>query len=69
MEAATTQSTPNPGVIDEPLQLRGSIDMIERHRKTNFLRVTDHRPADRRACRPAVWTAARFLQPVISDLR
>ena len=48
MEGRDEHSTPDPAVIDGRFRLRGSIDMIERHRKTGFLRVTDHKTGKNR---------------------
>ena len=69
MEGRDAHSTPEPALIDGRFKLRGSIDMIERHRKTGFLRVTDHKTGknrtkarpDRRRRRPRA--AAGDLRP------
>ena len=49
--------------------LRGSIDLVERHRKTGFLRVTDHKTGRNRTNRgETVVDGGRVLQPVIYGL-
>ncbi len=69
MDGRDEHSTPEPALIDGRFRLRGSIDLIERHRKTGFLRVTDHKTGknrtksrpDRRRRRPRA--AAGDLRP------
>jgi ATP-dependent helicase/nuclease subunit B len=62
-------STPEPAVIDGRFKLRGSIDMIERHRRMRFLRVTDHKTGKNRTQRgQTVVDGGRVLQPVIYGL-
>jgi ATP-dependent helicase/nuclease subunit B len=58
-----------PAHIDGRFLLRGSIDLVERHRKTGFLRVTDHKTGKNRT-RPGhtVVDGGRILQPVIYGL-
>lgn len=69
MEGRDTHSTPEPALIDGRFKLRGSIDMIERHRKTNFLRVTDHKTGKNRTQEgKTVVDGGRVLQPVIYGL-
>lgn len=69
MEGRDQHSTPLPALIDGRFQLRGSIDMIERHRKTNFLRVTDHKTGKNRAQQGrTVVGGGRLLQPVVYGL-
>jgi ATP-dependent helicase/nuclease subunit B len=69
MEGRDSHSTPDPAVIDGRFRLRGSIDMIERHRKTNFLRVTDHKTGKNRTkSGQTVVEGGRVLQPVIYGL-
>ena len=41
-------SVPTPALVDGRFMLRGSIDLVERHRKTGFLRVTDHKTGKNR---------------------
>lgn len=69
MEGRDAHSTPEPAVIDGRFRLRGSIDMIERHRKTGFLRVTDHKTGKNRTrAGQTVVDGGRVLQPVIYGL-
>jgi hypothetical protein len=69
MAGRDAHSTAAPAVIDGRFKLRGSIDMIERHRKTRFLRVTDHKTGKNRTQRgQTVVDGGRVLQPVIYGL-
>lgn len=69
MAGRDDHSIATPATIAGRFQLRGSIDMIERHRKTGFLRVTDHKTGKNRT-RPGqtVVDGGRVLQPVIYGL-
>ncbi len=52
----------------EGLRLRGSIDLVERHRDTRLIRITDHktgRPPDRQ---PAYVGGGTVLQPLLYSL-
>ena len=68
-EGRDERSTPEPAIVDGRFKLRGSIDMIERHQKTGFLRVTDHKTGRNRT-RPGetVVEGGRVLQPVLYGL-
>lgn len=69
MEGRDESSSPEPALIDGRFKLRGSIDMIERHRKTNFLRVTDHKTGKNRTQEgKTVVDGGRVLQPVVYGL-
>ena len=69
LEGRDEHSTPDPALIDGRFRLRGSIDMIERHRKTGFLRVTDHKTGKNRTkAGQTVVDGGRVLQPVIYGL-
>ncbi|MEP6782455.1 MAG: PD-(D/E)XK nuclease family protein [Acidobacteriota bacterium] len=69
MEGRDEHSTPEPAMIDGRFRLRGSIDMIERHRKTRFLRVTDHKTGKNRTkSGQTVVEGGRVLQPVVYGL-
>ena len=62
-------STPEPALVDGRFKLRGSIDMIERHRQTRFLRVTDHKTGrNRTRAGQTVVAGGRVLQPVVYGL-
>jgi ATP-dependent helicase/nuclease subunit B len=63
------RSRPDPSLVDGRFQLRGSIDMIERHRQTRFLRVTDHKTGKNRTREgQTVVDGGRILQPVLYGL-
>lgn len=69
MEGRDAHSTPSPALIDGRFQLRGSIDMIERHQKTRFLRVTDHKTGKNRTrVGQTVVDGGKVLQPVVYGL-
>ena len=69
MAGRDDHSIATPATIDGRFQLRGSIDMIERHRKTGFLRVTDHKTGKNRTrSGQTVVDGGRVLQPVIYGL-
>ncbi len=62
-------SVAEPALIDGRFKLRGSMDMIERHRTTGFLRVTDHKTGKNRTrSGQTVVDGGRVLQPVIYGL-
>ncbi len=68
-EGRDAHSTPEPALVDGRFKLRGSIDMIERHQKTGFLRVTDHKTGKNRTREgQTVVDGGRVLQPVIYGL-
>lgn len=62
-------SSPEPARVDGRFLLRGSIDMVERHRQTGMLRVTDHKTGKNRT-EPGttIVSGGRVLQPVIYGL-
>ncbi|MDO8679521.1 MAG: exodeoxyribonuclease V subunit gamma [Acidobacteriota bacterium] len=63
------RSTPEPALVDGRFRLRGSIDLIERHRQTGFLRVTDHKTGrNRTKSGETIVEGGRVLQPVIYGL-
>jgi len=69
MEGRDAHSVAEPALIDGRFKLRGSIDMIERHRQTGFLRVTDHKTGKNRTrSGQTVVDGGRVLQPVIYGL-
>jgi ATP-dependent helicase/nuclease subunit B len=68
-EGRDEHSIDNPALIDGRFKLRGSMDMIERHRKTGFLRVTDHKTGKNRTkSGQTVVDGGRVLQPVLYGL-
>jgi hypothetical protein len=63
------RSTAEAAVVDGRFRLRGSIDLIERHRQTGFLRVTDHKTGrNRTKSGETIVEGGRVLQPVIYGL-
>ena len=62
-------STREPAMVDGRFRLRGSIDMVERHRQTRLLRVTDHKTGKNRT-EPGhtIVAGGRVLQPVLYGL-
>jgi ATP-dependent helicase/nuclease subunit B len=69
MAGRDEHSTAEPALVDGRFKLRGSIDMIERHRKMRFLRVTDHKTGKNRTQRgQTVVDGGRVLQPVLYGL-
>lgn len=62
-------STRDAAAVGARFRLRGSIDVIERHRETRFLRVTDHKTGRRRT-EPyrTIVHGGRILQPVVYGL-
>jgi ATP-dependent helicase/nuclease subunit B len=63
----------DPESIDDPveilgdLQLRGSVDLVERHVSGNF-RVTDHKTGKARAPKSTVVGGGKYLQPLLYAL-
>ena len=69
MDGRDEHSTAEPALVDGRFRLRGSIDMIERHRKTKFLRVTDHKTGkNRTSVGKTVVDGGKVLQPVVYGL-
>ena len=64
-EGRDPRSVPNPVVIDDKFVLRGSVDLIERHRELDVLRVTDHKTGKNRSNADLVIGGGAVLQPVL----
>ena len=62
------KSRREPVKIDGRFILRGAIDLIERRRGTNILRVTDHKTSKNRSARGSVLGHGQQLQPVLYSL-
>jgi ATP-dependent helicase/DNAse subunit B len=63
------RSAPHPALVDGRFRLRGSIDMVERHRQTGMLRVTDHKTGRNRTTQgQTVVQGGKVLQPVLYGL-
>lgn len=52
----------------EGLQLRGSIDLVERHRQTRLIRITDHKTGKPPERQPAFVGGGTVLQPLLYSL-
>ncbi|HKE58010.1 MAG TPA: PD-(D/E)XK nuclease family protein, partial [Pyrinomonadaceae bacterium] len=61
------ESIPDPVEIIGDLQLRGSIDLVERHVSGKF-RVTDHKTGKARAPKGTVVGGGKYLQPLLYAL-
>ncbi|MCC6764525.1 MAG: PD-(D/E)XK nuclease family protein [Deltaproteobacteria bacterium] len=64
---ADPASVPQPITVAGPLQLRGSIDLVERHPR-GALRVTDHKTGKARAANGVVVGGGEVLQPLLYAL-
>jgi hypothetical protein len=64
---ADPASIPDPVVVLDILQLRGSIDLVERHTR-GVLRATDHKTGKARAERGVVVGGGEVLQPILYAL-
>lgn len=64
---ADPASTPDPVPVGGGLQLRGAVDLVERHR-SGRLRVTDHKTGKVRAKAGVVVGGGEILQPVLYAL-
>ena len=63
------RSTRATASVEKKFQLRGSIDVIERHRQTRFLRVTDNKTGRKRTeAGRTIVQGGRILQPVVYGL-
>lgn len=61
-------STSKEAILDEGVRLRGSIDLVERHRTRGVLRVTDHKTGRPPENPPAYVGGGLFLQPLLYGL-
>jgi len=61
-------STKEEAILDEGVQLRGSIDLVERHATRGVLRVTDHKTGRPPENPPAYVGGGLFLQPLLYGL-
>ena len=55
-------------VIENDFRLRGSVDLVEEHRQTGLLRVTDHKTGKDRQKDTLVIAGGAVLQPVLYSL-
>jgi len=61
-------SVADPVILENGFRLRGAIDLIEEHRPTGVLRVTDHKTGKDRHKDPLVIGGGAVLQPVLYSL-
>jgi ATP-dependent helicase/nuclease subunit B len=59
------RSLPDPIVVDGRFQLRGSVDLIERKRGSDLLRITDHKTGRNRTTDRTIIGGGAILQPVL----
>ncbi len=64
-EGRDPRSVPDPVRVDGRFLLRGSVDLIERHRELPVLRVTDHKTGRNRSTKDLVIGGGAVLQPVL----
>jgi CRISPR/Cas system-associated exonuclease Cas4 (RecB family) len=62
------RSVPEPVVVDGRFKLRGSVDVVERQRGRDVLRVTDHKTGKNRTTDRTVIGGGAILQPVLYSL-
>ena len=67
-EGRDPRSLPDPVEIDSRFVLRGSVDLIERHRDRGTLRVTDHKTGRNRSKPEWIIGGGAVLQPVLYSL-
>jgi hypothetical protein len=61
-------SVPDPVRIDQRFRLRGSVDLVEAHRTSGELRVTDHKTGKNRSRPAMVIGGGTVLQPVLYSM-
>ncbi len=64
-EGRDPRSLPDPVVVDGRFVLHGSVDLIERHRDLDVLRVTDHKTGKNRSNPDLIVGGGAVLQPVL----
>jgi ATP-dependent helicase/nuclease subunit B len=64
-EGRDPRSLHDPVVLDNRFVLRGSVDLVERHRDLDVLRVTDHKTGKNRSNPDLVVGGGTVLQPVL----
>jgi hypothetical protein len=62
------RSVPDPVRIDGRFTLRGSVDLVETHRSSGELRVTDHKTGKNRSRPAMVIGGGTVLQPVLYSM-
>ena len=64
-EGRDPRSLKDPITVDGRFVLHGSVDLIERHRDLDVLRITDHKTGRNRSNRDLIVDGGRVLQPVL----
>jgi CRISPR/Cas system-associated exonuclease Cas4 (RecB family) len=64
-EGRDPNSLPDPVTVDGRFVLHGSVDLVERHRDLDVLRITDHKTGKNRATSDLVVGGGKVLQPVL----
>ena len=67
-EGRDPASLPHPVLVDGRFKLRGSVDLVERKRSGDLLRVTDHKTGKNRTTWKTVLGGGATLQPVLYSL-
>ena len=67
-EGRDPRSLADPVVIDGRYVLHGSVDLIERHRALDVLRITDHKTGKNRSTPDMVIGGGAVLQPVLYSM-
>jgi ATP-dependent helicase/DNAse subunit B len=63
-----SRSVADPVVVDGRFRLRGSVDLIERRRSDNLMRITDHKTGKNRTTDRTVVGGGAILQPVLYSM-
>jgi CRISPR/Cas system-associated exonuclease Cas4 (RecB family) len=64
-EGRDPRSLKDPVTVDGRFILHGSVDLIERHRDLDVLRITDHKTGRNRSNRDLIVDGGKVLQPVL----
>jgi CRISPR/Cas system-associated exonuclease Cas4 (RecB family) len=64
-EGRDPRSLKDPITVDGRFILHGSVDLIERHRDLDVLRITDHKTGRNRSNRDLIVDGGKVLQPVL----
>ena len=67
-EQRDPESQPGAVIVDGRFQLRGSVDLVEEHRATGVLRVTDHKTGKDRTRDGLIINGGETLQPILYSM-
>jgi ATP-dependent helicase/nuclease subunit B len=67
-EGRDPRSLPDPVIVDGRFILRGSVDLVERHRQFDVLRITDHKTGKNRTKPELIVGGGTVLQPVLYSM-